>query len=104
MALNRLFASLTISPNLITRRFIHVAAVNFASKPNIDKPKPGLGKSYRRIVHFPDEYTVKPLEVTNLAGRDPVSGKLHITFYKMQFFWKIPTIFIDYVAPAVLLL
>lgn len=39
-------------------------------------PKPGvLGKSYRRIVHFKDEYTIEPLQVTNLAGRDPVSGK-----------------------------
>lgn len=76
MALNRLFASLAITPNLISRRAIHVAAVNFASQPDIDKPKPGLGKSYRRIVHFPEQYTVKPLEVTNLAGRDPVSGEL----------------------------
>ncbi|XP_022824937.1 39S ribosomal protein L2, mitochondrial [Spodoptera litura] len=76
MALNRLFASLAITPNLISRRAIHVAAVNFASHPDIDKPKPGLGKSYRRIVHFPEQYTVKPLEVTNLAGRDPVSGRV----------------------------
>lgn len=42
----------------------------------VDKPEPGVGgKSYRRIVHFPEKYTVKPLEVTNLGGRDPVSGK-----------------------------
>lgn len=42
-----------------------------------EKPKPGVkGKSYRRIVHFPEEYTVSPLEVTNLGGRDPVSGRL----------------------------
>ncbi|XP_053976562.1 39S ribosomal protein L2, mitochondrial [Hylaeus volcanicus] len=40
-------------------------------------PKPGVnGKSYRRIVHFKDEYTVEPLEVTNLAGRDPVTGRV----------------------------
>ncbi|XP_014222155.1 39S ribosomal protein L2, mitochondrial [Trichogramma pretiosum] len=40
-------------------------------------PKPGIkGKSYRRIVHFKDEYTVEPLEVTNLAGRDPVTGRV----------------------------
>ncbi|KAF7987593.1 hypothetical protein HCN44_003456 [Aphidius gifuensis] len=43
----------------------------------IEKPKPGVdGKSYRRIVHFTDEYTVKPLQVTNLAGRDPVTGRV----------------------------
>lgn len=41
----------------------------------VRKPKPGVdGKSYRRIVHFKDEYTVEPLQVTNLAGRDPVTG------------------------------
>uniref|UniRef100_A0A336K1N7 CSON007364 protein n=1 Tax=Culicoides sonorensis TaxID=179676 RepID=A0A336K1N7_CULSO len=40
------------------------------------KPEPGKGKSYRRIVHFPKEYTVKPLDTTNLAGRDPVTGRL----------------------------
>ncbi|XP_050484614.1 39S ribosomal protein L2, mitochondrial [Bombus huntii] len=40
-------------------------------------PKPGVkGKSYRRIVHFKDKYTVEPLNVTNLAGRDPVTGRL----------------------------
>ncbi|XP_066581207.1 large ribosomal subunit protein uL2m [Prorops nasuta] len=43
----------------------------------VDLPKPGVkGKSYRRIVHFKDEYTVEPLNVTNLAGRDPVSGRV----------------------------
>ena len=42
----------------------------------IEKPKPGQGKAYRRIVHFPKEYTVKPLEVTNLAGRDPLTGRI----------------------------
>ncbi|XP_024936341.1 39S ribosomal protein L2, mitochondrial [Cephus cinctus] len=44
---------------------------------HVEVPKPGVaGKSYRRIVHFPKEYTVKPLEVTNLAGRDPVTGRV----------------------------
>lgn len=43
----------------------------------IEKPKPGVkGKSYRRIVHYPEKYTVKPLDVTNLAGRDPVTGRV----------------------------
>lgn len=75
MALNRLFAGLTIAgQSIITRRTIHTTVINFASKPNVVKPKPGFGKSYRRIVHYPEEYTVKPLEVTNLAGRDPETG------------------------------
>ncbi|XP_059061392.1 large ribosomal subunit protein uL2m [Achroia grisella] len=76
MALNRLFANLVITPTIISRRAIHASSFNFASKPNVEKPKPGFGKSYRRIVHFTDEYTVKPLEVTNLAGRDPVTGRV----------------------------
>ncbi|KAJ0175076.1 hypothetical protein K1T71_009217 [Dendrolimus kikuchii] len=76
MALNGLFTRLSITPTIIFNRALHRSAVNFASKPNIQKPKPGFGISYRRIVHFPEEYTVKPLEVTNLAGRDPVSGRV----------------------------
>ncbi|XP_067612945.1 large ribosomal subunit protein uL2m [Eurosta solidaginis] len=40
------------------------------------KPKPGAGQQFRRIVHFPKEYTVKPLETTHLAGRDPVTGRV----------------------------
>lgn len=31
---------------------------------------------FHRIVHFPAEYTVKPLDTTNLAGRDPVTGRI----------------------------
>lgn len=79
MALNRLFSSLTISSTstILSRRALHASAVVFASQPRVVKPKPGFGKSYRRIVHFPEEYTVKPLDVTNLAGRDPVTGKWH---------------------------
>lgn len=42
----------------------------------IEKPNPGDGKAFRRIIHYPAEYTVKPLEVTNLAGRDPVTGRV----------------------------
>lgn len=45
----------------------------------VQLPKPGEnGKSYRRIVHFKDEYTVEPLQVTNLGGRDPVTGAVYI--------------------------
>lgn len=83
MALNRLFANMTITPTLVKNRTLHVSVVKFASKAIVEKPKPGFGKSYRRIVHFPEEYTVKPLEVTNLAGRDPETGKcsIHLFIY-----------------------
>lgn len=40
----------------------------------VQLPEPGKGKAFRRIVHFKNEYTVKPLNITNLAGRDPVTG------------------------------
>lgn len=42
---------------------------------NADVPKPGMERNYRRIVHYTDKYTIKPLNVTNLAGRDPDTGK-----------------------------
>ncbi|RZB41018.1 39S ribosomal protein L2, mitochondrial [Asbolus verrucosus] len=44
----------------------------------VPKPVIGNGKSYRRIVHFTEKYTVKPLEVTNLGGRDPETGRLAV--------------------------
>ncbi|KAK7865329.1 hypothetical protein R5R35_007412 [Gryllus longicercus] len=46
---------------------------NFAT--NVDLPKIGIGVNYRRRIKFPDEYTVKPLDVQNLGGRDPVTGR-----------------------------
>ncbi|XP_044257954.1 39S ribosomal protein L2, mitochondrial [Tribolium madens] len=47
---------------------------------HVPPPKPviGHGKGFRRIVHFPEKYTVKPLEVTNLGGRDPETGRIAV--------------------------
>ncbi|XP_043790425.1 39S ribosomal protein L2, mitochondrial [Apis laboriosa] len=43
----------------------------------VKSAKAGIkGKSYRRIVHFKNEYTIEPLKVTNLGGRDPVTGRI----------------------------
>ncbi|CAH0553731.1 unnamed protein product [Brassicogethes aeneus] len=42
----------------------------------VELPEIGRGKAFRRIVHYPEQYTVKPLDVTNLAGRDPVTGRM----------------------------
>lgn len=44
----------------------------------VEKPKPGTGIAYRRIVHYPEDgkYTVVPLKTTHLAGRDPVTGRI----------------------------
>lgn len=43
-----------------------------------DEPVIGVHRAYRRIVHYPEKYTVKPLEVTNLGGRDPATGRLAV--------------------------
>jgi large subunit ribosomal protein L2 len=67
----KLFQSLavtkiTLAPILSTRNFKFVS-----------KPKPGENnKQFRRIIHYPEKYTVEPLAVTNLAGRDPISGRI----------------------------
>ncbi|XP_022207568.2 39S ribosomal protein L2, mitochondrial [Nilaparvata lugens] len=37
-----------------------------------ERPKPD--GQYRRKVHYPEKYTVRPLDVTRLAGRDPETG------------------------------
>jgi large subunit ribosomal protein L2 len=45
----------------------------------VDIPKPGeKHRQYRRIVHYPADakYTIKPLDNTHLAGRDPVTGRV----------------------------
>ncbi|KAI4457771.1 ribosomal protein l2 [Holotrichia oblita] len=70
----------------LTRALQRLSLTDFHSVPNflvavrmkkwVDKPEIGYGVSYRRKVHFPEEYTIKPLEVTNLGGRDPVTGRL----------------------------
>jgi len=39
-------------------------------------PEIGKGIAFRRTVHFKDQYTVQPLKVTNLGGRDPVTGNI----------------------------
>lgn len=71
--LSNLFQKLLISNELsIPRAITSVRHIYH----HVEKPKPGNGKCFRRIVHYPEEYTVKPLNVTNLGGRDPVSGRL----------------------------
>lgn len=52
-----------------------ISSVRFKAKI-VEKPQIGHGISFRRRVNYPEEYTVKPLNVTNLGGRDPVTGRL----------------------------
>uniref|UniRef100_A0A1B6D0A1 Uncharacterized protein n=2 Tax=Clastoptera arizonana TaxID=38151 RepID=A0A1B6D0A1_9HEMI len=46
--------------------------------PHRDLNQPDLPKksaAFRRKVHYPEKYTVEPLRVTNLGGRDPETGR-----------------------------
>jgi len=69
--------SITSTITKVTKFDTNLTQLRYIHKPYLNvKPKPGFGIAYRRVVHYPEEYTVKPLEVTNLAGRDPVSGRV----------------------------
>lgn len=74
-SLAKLFINLAISKPLVTPSLLGVTQVRHFKF--VDKPKPGQGQQFRRVVHFPEDgkYTVKPLDNTHLAGRDPISGR-----------------------------
>uniref|UniRef100_A0A182NDM8 Uncharacterized protein n=1 Tax=Anopheles dirus TaxID=7168 RepID=A0A182NDM8_9DIPT len=75
--LAKLFQRLSLVSVAKDVRYTAVRPISLESLERLlNKPKPGGGKSYRRIVHYPEEYTVEPLRVTNLAGRDPETGRL----------------------------
>ncbi|XP_055535295.1 39S ribosomal protein L2, mitochondrial [Wyeomyia smithii] len=77
MALFRLFQTFTLSRVTSDVRLVQSCGISLENLAKVmNKPKPGTGKAYRRIVHYLDQYTVEPLKVTNLAGRDPDSGRL----------------------------
>lgn len=46
-------------------------------QPELPKPS----GAFWRKVHYPEKYTVEPLKVTRLGGRDPVSGNLVSLFH-----------------------
>lgn len=52
----------------------YLIACRFKYNERLFEPKPGVGRQYRRDVHYPKEYTIKPIPTTNLAGRDPETG------------------------------
>lgn len=61
----------------LNNTFIDIQKVFIRGKAKyVEKPTTGHGVAFRRIIHFPEKYTVKPLNVTNLGGRDPQSGRL----------------------------
>lgn len=75
------FAKLcSVQKNLVTRlQKLNFSLSEVCSKSrDVDLPKFKGGKAgkFRRIVHYPEEYTVKPLSITRLGGRDPKSGRL----------------------------
>ncbi|XP_011208055.1 39S ribosomal protein L2, mitochondrial [Bactrocera dorsalis] len=78
--LTRLLANCTLNASrhqLINKSGIVAAGIQVRGKCKVvEKPKPGAGQQFRRVVHYPEEYTIEPLKITHLAGRDPVSGRL----------------------------
>ena len=80
-SLIKLFNNLSITKAFISPAFLGTSlGVNhqiIRTFKFVDKPKPGLGKQYRRQVFFPKDgkYTIEPLDTKHLAGRDPVSGR-----------------------------
>jgi len=81
-SLAKLFTNLTITKQLIRPSFLGAAlGVNQQIIRTFDfvgKPKIGVGRAYRRKVHFPKDrtqYTVQPLDNSHLAGRDPRTGR-----------------------------
>lgn len=82
--------SITSTITKVTKCDTNLTQLRFIHKPHLNvKPKPGFGIAYRRVVHYPEEYTVQPLEVTNLAGRDPVSGKYVLTFFFIVYIYLL---------------
>ncbi|XP_023303174.2 39S ribosomal protein L2, mitochondrial [Lucilia cuprina] len=77
--LTRLMASCALQTpktSLITKTSAWSALQLRTKTKIVEKPKPGGGRQFRRIVHFKDEYTIEPLKITHLAGRDPVTGRV----------------------------
>lgn len=74
-SLSRLFQNLKLSKTIIIAPNLNNTQCRNIFK-FVNKPKPGVGVAYRRIIHYPEKYTVEPLSVTNLAGRDPVTGRM----------------------------
>ncbi|XP_034102592.1 large ribosomal subunit protein uL2m [Drosophila nasuta] len=78
-SLTRLLANCTLTLHPQQQRVVAAALQQQQLRTKtkyVEKPKPGAGQQFRRIVHFPEEYTVQPLKITHLAGRDPVTGRM----------------------------
>lgn len=78
---SQLLKNLTLknTNNLIRTAQFSTTSVCYRLKKRVffvEKPKPGKGDQFRRIVHFPENYTVEPLKTTHLAGRDPKTGRV----------------------------
>jgi large subunit ribosomal protein L2 len=83
--LAKLFTNLAISRQVLSRTsFISATNQQFVrnfiydDKLRHKKGVGGAGNQFRRTVHFPEDkqYTVKPLDNTHLAGRDPKTGRV----------------------------
>lgn len=81
-SVREIFSTLSLGKQLLSTRnqlpIVSLERFYKYKKHDIPTPKPGGGKQFRRLVHYPEDYkyTVKPLNVTHLAGRDPVTGRV----------------------------
>jgi large subunit ribosomal protein L2 len=84
LTLTKLFTNLSITRQVIGKTPL-TAATNQQFVRNFiynekRKHKHGVGggNQFRRTVHFPEDgkYTVRPLDNTHLAGRDPETGRV----------------------------
>jgi large subunit ribosomal protein L2 len=62
---------------------------------DIPKPGAGVGQQFRRTVHYPEKYTIKPIPTTNLGGRDPKTGRVVVGTLGGGI--KYPYLWVDYV-------
>jgi len=86
-----------ISQSVPSREF-HLCQSQLAKfkELQVELPKPGPGNGYyRRVVHYPEKYTLKPVRYTNLAGRDPKSGRVIVGTLGGGI--KHPLLWVDYV-------
>lgn len=74
-SLTKIFQNLKITP-LLQSPATAVFTQERTVYKFVQKPKPGTGQAFRRVVHYPEKYTVQPLPTTHLAGRDPITGRV----------------------------
>lgn len=59
---------------MISCNFIHTSAPSYEwNVAHLCLPKSLYNRLWRKV-HYPEKYTIEPLRVSNLGGRDPDTG------------------------------